>query len=596
MRLAHCAVLFFLLAPGFCFSSESSDLSASTDAVAPAAALKVGNGRGGAVRRNTVPPGPSLRDANTTWVESMLQSMTLDDKIGQMLMPAYSSGSADAMVNSYRVGGFIVQGNTNTAPAIVAAVNHLQEITSVPLLFSVDCEAGLGARFTDATKFPMNMAAGAVNDLSLAYQQGGATARECRAIGIQIGFGPVLDVNTEPVNPIIGIRSYSDDPYRVAQLAQAYVQGANAEGLLCTYKHFPGHGPTTGDSHIGFQVVNISMADLQNIHLKPYELLLQSGTVDLVMTAHVLYPAIDPLQDIPATISHNALTGILRNQLGYDGCIISDSFAMGGLMAITNTYDGVTSAVLSGLDIILTPASMADAWNGLHDAVNAGKIPVSRIDDSVRRILKLKSRAGIPEMTTVSTTAYTGILQHADNLAVAKEIGVRAVSKRNIQPGHLPISPTEQTLVFTLATNNTIFYKYPLTYFTDELTSDMPGRVTIQPFGISLNGTTINNYKNMCSGYDHIVVAGVDRAPKIYSSQATFVNALRSAGVNLTYVSFGSPYQSMLQFSDLDNFICTFSSHFESQRQVARELAGYGEVSQPWPVTVPVRLSEFSVD
>lgn len=600
VSVIHLRSLLFLIVAAICpfaAAQQSSDLSASEDSVAPAAALALPKYSPGAARApRSVPPGPALRAPDMVWVENMLAQMTLSDKIGQMLMPGYSSGSAATNVNTYRVGGFIIQGNSNTAPAIVNAVNSLQGMTSVPLLFSVDCEAGLGARFTDATKFPMNMASGAVNDTALAFAQGGVTARECRAIGIQVGFGPVLDVNTEWINPIIGIRSYSDQPQRVAQLAQAYVQGANAEGLLCTYKHYPGHGPTTGDSHIGFQQVNIPMSELQDIHLKPYELLLQSNTVDLVMTAHVLFPAIDPTQDIPATISYNALTGILRNQLGYTGCIISDSFAMGGLMAITNTYDGVTSGVMSGLDIILTPQSMADAWNGLHNGVSTGQIPLSRIDDSVRRILMLKSRAGIPESTTVSTTAYTGVLQHPDNLAAAREIAIRAVSRRNIQPDHLPIAPTESTVVFTLNTNNTIFYRYPISNFMDELRAVLPGATIDQRIvATTVNATTRNEYVTTCSNYNRVIVAGVEKQPTIYPDQAAFVNQLRQQGIEFTYLSFGSPYH-VLQFPGLENVFCTYSSHYESQREVARQLAGVGSADQEWPVTVPVRVSAFVVD
>jgi beta-N-acetylhexosaminidase len=375
-----------------------------------------------------VQPGPALREPDTVWIESTLAGMTLDEKIGQMIMPGYSAGSADGLVTNWHVGGFIFQGNGNNGPSVLAATNHLQSIADTPLIFSTDCEAGLGARFLDATRFPLNMGSAAAYDLDLVQQQGRVTARECRAIGIQIGFGPVLDVNTEPVNPIIGTRSYSDNPSSVTALARAYVQGANAEGLLCTYKHFPGHGAAAFDSHLGLPTINISTAELQAKHVSPYAQLISEGTGDIVMTAHVWYPALDPgPTPWPATISNNALTGILRNQLAYQGCVISDSFAMGGLVQAAPTYDAVKYGVLAGLDIILTPASVADAFNGIKDRVLSNEIPESRIDAAVRRILALKSRAGMPE-TTVLPVEGLATVGHPANIAVAEQIAHKAIA------------------------------------------------------------------------------------------------------------------------------------------------------------------------
>ncbi|MCX7625372.1 MAG: hypothetical protein N2Z21_04095, partial [Candidatus Sumerlaeaceae bacterium] len=322
-----------------------------------------------------------LRAPDNQWVENTLASMTLDEKLGQMIMPSYSSTTADSLVANQRVGGFIFLGNNNTASALLSATNHLQSVTSVPLLFAVDCEAGLGARVVDATRFPLNMSAGATQDPLLMELQGKVTARECRAVGIHIGFGPVLDVNTEPVNPIIGVRSYSDSPALVTKLAEAYVRGANAEGLLCTFKHFPGHGATTGDSHSSLPVVSVSRDVLEEVHVAPYRSLIGRGLGDLVMSAHVWYTCLDPGATAwPATLSSNALTGILRTELQYDGVVISDSFGMAGLLAAASTYDAARIGVQAGLDIILTPTNVNDALNGLRDAVQSGAIPTERIN------------------------------------------------------------------------------------------------------------------------------------------------------------------------------------------------------------------------
>lgn len=590
VRVVLWASLFWLTIPHELFAQSLED--GMTDLPAAHSAIR-------SAARTPPPPGPPLRPPNMAWVNAKLAEMTLQDKITQMIIVSYNSGTADDYVLNKTVGGFIFQGNSNLAANIVAATNHLQEITSVPLLFAVDCEAGLGSRVMDATRFPMNMGLASARRTDLAYQQGGVTARECRAVGIHIGFGPVLDVNTEHINPIIGIRSYSENPTLVAQMAQAYMQGANAEGLLCTYKHYPGHGMTTGDTHSSLQTTDISEAELQATHIAPYSTLFASGTVDLVMSSHVWYTALDPgTTPWPATLSTAALTRILRNQLGYTGTVISDSFGMSGLTQACPTYDAVRKAVLAGLDIILTPASYADARNGLYDAVVYGvggeQIPMSRIDDAVRRILVLKSRAGMPETTTVSASAVPGIISHPDHLAVAREIGIRTITGRIKRPADLPLTSTQSVLVYNLQTNNTIFYRYPETYFNDELTSYLPSAVCQNvPTTISDMTTLVNAAKTK----DRVIVASYEWKPTVYTDQDTLVKQLISAGVHPIYVSFGSPYQ-FYEFPGLqvENFFTAYSSHFESQREMARELVGVGASQGQWPVTVPVKLSRFNLE
>ena len=200
------------------------------------------------------------------------------------------------------------------------------------------------------------MAQGAADDTALAERCGRITAREARAIGIQVGFGPVVDVNTEPFNPIISTRSYSDDPERVTRLAKAFVAGARAEGMLCTLKHYPGHGGTTGDSHSELPVVNLPYEELVNVHVKPYANLLQDTTVpvDFIMTAHVWYPAFDSGTTAwPATLSTTAIYNILRKQLGYKGIVITDAFGMTGLQNAAPTPQATVYALKAGVDIIL---------------------------------------------------------------------------------------------------------------------------------------------------------------------------------------------------------------------------------------------------
>jgi len=527
----------------------------------------------------------ALRQPDEQWVEQTLSAMSLNEKLGQMIMPSYSSSTADNLVTQNFVGGFVFLGNSNTASALLAATNHLQEITSVPLVFAIDCEAGLGARVVDATRFPLNMSSGAAQDRALARLQGQVTARECRAVGIHIGFGPVLDVNTEPVNPIIGVRSYSDDPGLVAKLAEAYVEGANADGLLCTFKHFPGHGATTGDSHNSLPVVDIPCSTLESVHVAPYRTLLGQGRGDLVMSAHVWYPCLDPGQTAwPATLSANALTGILRNELGYDGVVISDSFGMAGLLAAAPTYDAARIGVLAGLDVILMPTDVNQALAGLRDAVQTGAISLSRIDQSVRRILRLKSRVGLPQNRFVSSTTMVATVGHADHRAVAEAIARRAVAGARLQPSDFPTSGSQRVLCVSLDASSSIFYLYGGNYFLDEFAANHEA-VTTLTVATSVSSAQKSQILSAAAQHERIIVVSRDWKPTISTSQQDLVQALINTGKPLAYCSLGSPYHVNM-FSNIRNFYCGFSSHYEVQRQMARVLAGTAAVSGNWPVTM----------
>lgn len=536
--------------------------------------------------RLTSPSFGSLRDPDNEWVETTLASMTLDDKLGQMIMPSYSSSTADTLVATQRVGGFIFLGNNNTASALLEATNHLQSVTSVPLLFAIDCEAGLGARVVDATRFPLNMSAGAAQALQLTELQGKVTARECRAVGIHIGFGPVLDVNTEPVNPIIGVRAYADNPELVTKLAEAYVRGANSEGLLCTFKHFPGHGATTGDSHNSLPVVDISRDVLEAVHVAPYRNLLGRGIGDLVMSAHVWYTCLDPGTTAwPATLSSNALTGILRTELQYDGAVISDSFGMAGLLAAASTYDAARLGVQAGLDIILMPANVNDALNGLRDAVQSGAISMERINNSVRRILRLKSRVGLPERTTVSAALMSATVGHQDHRRIAEALARRAIAAANVNANEFPTTSSERVLCLSLDASSSIFYLYGGSYFLDEF-ARYHSNVTTQTVTTNVTSSQRAQIVAQSAGYDRIIVVSRDWKPSISSNQQLLVQALIDTGKPLAYCSFGSPYQISL-FANLNNFYCGFSSHYEIQRQMALVLVGNASLAGNWPVNMP---------
>ncbi len=544
--------------------------------------LHIQPGEPSRVSEPTWTPDP-LKEPNEQWVEATLATMTLDEKIGQMLMPQWSSGSASTLLQNYHVGGFIFL--RNSASTIESATSMLQSEASTPLLFSIDCEAGSGARINEGVRFPMNMGLAATNNPDFAYQQGVVTARECRALGVHIGLGPVLDVNTEPINPIIGIRSLGDDPDRIYRMAKAYVEGARSAGLLTTYKHFPGHGATTGDSHDSLPTVTTSYQDMLDIHVNPYARLINDGIGELVMSAHVWYTAFDPGQNAwPGTLSEVASKDILRDDLGFDGVYISDAFNMQGLQLAATTAEGVKIAVKNGMDIILMAPSNFEAFNALKDAVMNEEISEERIDTSVRRILRLKSQVGLDASSTPRGTIPDDIVGHPFHWQTATDIGKEAVSYDGVERGTLPIDKDESIIVFSFETNSSIFYLESTSYFQNEL-NDKFNDVTWVDVPRTLGQGIINDYILDALQKDRVMIVSWTWQPDNSFWQSYMIEEMRDAFPDLLYVSFGSPYQ-LREEEDRKNFFCGFSSHRGTQIGMAEVLAGERIAAGDWPVDI----------
>jgi len=564
--------------------ASASDVEGPGDEARPATSHSVGR----IAQRGVDPPDspPPLQAPDEAWVEATLASLSLDEKIGQMLMPQWSSATAPSLLATYKVGGFIFL--STPSATVLNATNALQAASSVPLLFSIDCEAGPGARMADATQFPHNMALAASNSVEYARQQGIATARECRAVGVHIGFGPVLDVNTEPVNPVIGIRSYGDCPARIEELAAAYIQGAHDHGLLTTLKHFPGHGATDGDSHQSLQVVNITCDELRAVHTRPYAGLIQRGLGDLVMSAHVWYPCLDPgVEARPATLSHAALTGILREELGFEGAVVSDALNMSGLTVVSSGAEAAKVAVLAGVDILLMAPDTGQAFAGVRNAVLAGEIAPQRIDDAVRRILRLKSRVGLTVGVQVSETVRANTIAHPEHVAAAEAIGRAAISHARFDPGVAPIAPGQSVICFTLSTSTSIFYLHPASAFTNELLIDFP-QATIVAVSTSVSDAAIASLVQQASTFDRVIVTSRLWKPTQPTAHVKFLKALIAQQPNpVIYCAFASAYHPT-EVPGLRNVLATFTSHYAAQQEAARVLAGRSPVSPAgWPVAVP---------
>lgn len=345
-----------------------------------------------------------------------IKQMTMEEKVGQMLMPDFRNWKGQnvtamnaeiaQLVKDYHLGGVILfRENTVTAEQTTKLVSAYQEASEkYGLLVSIDQEGGIVTRLQMGTDFPGNMALGATRSEEVAKKVGAAIGKELNALGINMNFGPALDVNNNPDNPVIGVRSFGEDPELVGKLGNAYITGLHESGTAATAKHFPGHGDTAVDSHVGLPEVAHDIERLKKVELYPFQQAMNAG-IDAVITAHVTFPKIDDTKVIskkdgtevalPATLSQKVLTGLMREQMGFKGVIVTDAMNMAAIVDHFGTVEAAIKSVKAGTDIVLMPVGLEAVANGLYDAVNKGEISTTRIEQSVERILTLKLNRGI---------------------------------------------------------------------------------------------------------------------------------------------------------------------------------------------------------
>lgn len=330
--------------------------------------------------------------------------LTLEQKVGQMFICGFNALTPDEhakiLIEQYQVGGICYfRRNVNTLPQLAELSKSLQELAArsqeIPLLISIDQEGGMVARIDHEgiSRIPGNMALGAAGSEEDSYKVAQIGARELRSLGVNMNFAPCLDVNNNPRNPVIGVRSFGEDPKTVAKLGTAAIRGYQEEGVSATAKHFPGHGDTSVDSHLGRASVPHDIERLNNVELYPFVEAIQSG-VDAIMTAHVSFPAIEP-SDLPATLSRSVLTGLLREKMGFEGLIVTDCLEMHAISKEYGIPEGAIRAIEAGADCVLVSHRLSEqtaAITAVIEAVKSGRLSMDLIDAAVERILALKKR------------------------------------------------------------------------------------------------------------------------------------------------------------------------------------------------------------
>lgn len=393
----------------------------------------------------STPPTPlptekNFEEQQIRTVDDLINSMTLEEKVGQIFIAAFRKGSISQplkvldnltkqQIQDFNPGGVILfSENIDTIPQTQKLILDMQKSSKIPMFIAVDEEGGRVARIGNnpkmhSTKIPSADTIGLANDPELAYQVGTILGTELSALGFNMNFAPVADVNTNPQNPVIGDRAFGSDPYKVGIIVQEISKGMQDQGVCSVLKHFPGHGDTSFDSHHGQVVINHDIERLRQIELVPFEKGIQSGS-DGVMTAHIKLPNITA-DDLPATLSEEILTGLLRNELKHEKLIITDAQEMKAISRYWSSSEAAVMAFKAGADIILMPASLDEAYNGIIEAVRNGEITEERLNESLRRIFMVKLQRNILE-NKKSSVDPEQVLGNQEHLNIVEKIKQKA--------------------------------------------------------------------------------------------------------------------------------------------------------------------------
>jgi beta-N-acetylhexosaminidase len=583
-------------------------LPAVVAVVATAVSLATGPPAGGVDDRGSSPPrsassGPTAHDRAL----AAMKRMTLPEKVGQLFVTEVYGADANTpdqrnvdrygvatpaqVVQKYHLGGVIYYAWSNPTddPEQTARLSNglqhaaMDERPQVPLLISTDQETGIVVRMgPPATQFPGNMAVAAGRSAADSRTAAAITGAELRAVGINQNFGPVADVNVNPLNPVIGVRSFSSDPQLTAEMTAAAVHGYQRDGkVIATAKHFPGHGDTETDSHTGIPEIDHTRAEWEEIDAPPFEAAIAAG-IDSIMTAHIVVPALDPSED-PATLSKPIMTGILRQDLGYDGLVVTDSLGMAGVREKYGDAEVPLRAIEAGVDQLLRPPEMDLAYNSVLDAVRSGRISEARLNQSVERVLTLKYEKNLFEEPYVDVDAVDRKVGPPDHWATAEQIADRTVTVVKNDDGLLPLSRDPRSVLVTgygAATTATL---------GDEL-SKFGATTTVSPTGTQPSDAAIANTVAKARNNDLTVVLTMkawdtkDTDPG--ARQQRLVKELLATGKPVIVVAVRDPYD-IAYFADAPTYLATYSFNVVSMPSLAKVL--YGEVSPSGklPVTIP---------
>lgn len=519
------------------------------------------------------------------WVDSVMNTLTLRGKIAQLMsVRAYSNRGEDHvqevtdLIRNHSIGGltFFQGGPVRQAQL----TNYYQELSEIPLLISMDAEWGLGMRLDSCHSFPYQMTLGAMDDDDLVESMAAEIARQLKCIGVQMNFAPVVDINNNPQNPVIHVRSFGEDRYRVASMSMAYMDGMRQYGILTTAKHFPGHGDTDTDSHHELPVIAHSRQRLDSIELFPYREMIPKG-LSAVMTAHIHIPAIDPADAIPASLSSNVVTGILRNDMGFAGLVVTDALDMKGVGTSLPPGEIEVHALLAGNDVLLLPLDVPLAINRIEEAVGEGLIPSEGIEERCRRVLQAKYQAGLSTRKPTDITGLAGRLNHPENIRIERSVYREAITLVWNPDSVLPLRPDSLRLAsLSIGADSITPFQWMLGHYA-------PVDHFFLPTGWSAGSG--DRLIQVLQPYDAIII-GLHDLPvwkkQIDQRVMKVINALKDQK-QLFIAVFGHPYllASFADLSQISGLVMSYQDVVSSQEITAQMLFGSLAFKGRLPVT-----------
>ena len=584
----------------------------------------------------------NLSKKDEDWVRKTLKAMTLDEKVGQMVIADANISFWNRESEEYKklqhqivdnkVGGVILFRSEVWPTAVIT--NRWQEMAKVPLLISSDLEMGVGMRFEETPWWAPNMAVAATGETKWARLQGEATALQARSIGVNWLFAPAVDVNNNPNNPVINTRSFGEDPNAVAAFAKAFIEGAQGAGAMACAKHFPGHGDTATDSHIGLPVVDVSKERLEKLELVPFRAAIEAR-VGGVMSAHIALPQIEPelaapvktLNEreaasaeftsqteanaarvtLPGTLSPKIMTGLLRDELKFNGVIVTDAMSMAGVAARYSPAEAAVKAIKAGADMIEKSPDLDAALAGIKEAVKKGEITEARVNASVERILRAKAGLGLHQKKTVDLNDVDRVVNNPRFNEIAQQIADHSITLARDEQKLLPLSlnsPPQKTqsgagsevprkgrilnLTFTDDDDKTV-----TRIFVDELRQRV-GLVENYVLDPKTPEAEIDRVLSRLGtvGFDVVIYSLAVRARSGKGSVALpaagkrIADRLIASRTPMMVISFGNPYL-LMAIPDSPSYLLAYSSFPVSQRAAAKAILGEIEINGKLPVSLP---------
>ncbi|MGE5412523.1 MAG: glycoside hydrolase family 3 N-terminal domain-containing protein, partial [Clostridiales bacterium] len=538
----------------------------------------------------------SLSEKDIIWVENTLDHMTTYEKCAQMIMPWVESGFMNHedpkykrlmhLVKDLKVGGLIFfEGDIFNQ---ILLTNELQHQTEIPLLIGADFERGIGMRLKDALEFPYNMAVAAADDTSLTYQMGKAVAQEARAIGVVQNYAPMGDININSQNPIINIRSYSDDKEIISRHMLAFIKGSQEENMLTTAKHFPGHGATDLDSHKDLPLISLSKDHFENNDLVPFRNAIAAG-VKSVMVGHLEVPAYEKTKGLPATLSESIITDLLKKKLGFTGLVVTDAMNMHGVTKKFKPAEATIKAVEAGNDIVLFPPNEDAAINALYHAVETSVISIDRINYSVRKILAAKKWLQIDKDKFISFNDVSGEINKKAHLRLAQDIADKSITLLKNRNNIIPLNPALYKRPVSICMNDLSYQKDY--YFQDIVKEKFP---SVSEYQLGKR-SSVRQYKEVLKIAEkadlilmpmYVRVRAFTNSEKLEEKQVSFIRELAKLNKPVIYMSLENPY-ILSEFPEVGTYLCSYGAPKVSQLAMLKALTGEIPISGKLPISIP---------